>query len=537
MKNVKVSERLISEFLNKKGLELYDFACIMDDIDDFEILGDLADQDFNPGFNLYFSRNQKDDVLALNVKTYIGYKEPYSAFPDFIKERIPDIEDKIEKNIENIYEFGTEYQDNFRIWKEESPKSWDFNVVGKSDGYWGISKINSWDAFEPVNNKDILKGLKKHLINKESNCSYESKEEMFEAFEESINDLFQISYYERDGYLDYVKNELGLIQYSDSLKKTLQDLYTSANTFVDYYEKKVNIVKEYLELKVENEFLEPSILKQYDNYVFRKNLETLGVELDQKSRFEIKTKEGALKFDLDSTLDFSNSKFAKIDLLVDGKPYDKEMHGLIKLNGKTLKDYNIFEQNNDNGFFKREQMYKDIKELKDFNELYQLVGQKRSYKMFEIVGVLKPENIKKEIVLNDVISFNKNENCVELKVSLNSNNLIEQSKTSFGKKDGKFDITSLVTEITKLSLSRSPQKDNEVTRSGFIQVQVEPLKQVQPVTRLQKISELKASEYKYNTIQKNIDSNFKFSPFILTKEIEKIITPVKPKNKEHELGH
>lgn len=547
---VKVSKKLISEFVNSKGLELFDFNGLMDAIDDQDILKDIEDSSFNPGFKMY-SNHHRNNELAVNVKTYFGCKSPFNAIPDFIKTEFD--ESTIDNAISQLYEDTTRYTMEYNDWAENNNLKAEFGCTGRSGGYWTIKNIKSYDAFEPADNKVILEGLKSHLSKQEMGNEYDTKEEMFQEFEEQINFLADIYSYDREGHLDYIKNDLGLINYTQDFKNNLVELYNTAKSKVEFYEYKPNIVKEVLnELTLENENgTRWDLLKNYDDYVFKKEIELTGIELDKQTSFDFKDGKNLIKFDIDTKYHDSYSTFATIKIQVNGEPYNKDKHENIKINGRSLEEYNI----NPVGYMdyrklEQKDVYSKIGELLNFKDLIELNGQERTHKIFDIIGTIKPENINKEFYLEDKVVLNKKENKFELKTEAKILDRTDNSITTLNVKNGKIDYSPIIEEIKNITsynhrvneMNKNKNDPNydyynpinvrERNEVSYIERSLKPfeiLNNISPTIELNKSIDLNSQEYRYNWIQSELRQSNHLNCIVVEKLQQQAIKPGIPK--------
>ena len=443
----KVSKRLISEFVNEKGLELFDFDGLMSSISEKDLVSIISDsnESVNPGFYIYSQRN-RDDILAVNVKTHFGGEENFNALPPFIKEVIP--ENDFNEYLDNKYNDNDTYQMEYEDWKEQSNLKCVFGVAGESGGYWTISDISSSDAFKPVENNKILEGLKKHLATVEEGNNYDSKEEMFENFETSIYDLCNVSSWDQEGHLDYVKNSLGLIEFDSKFISQLNELYTSAKSKVEYYEYKPNMVLEVIdELDTLTSEEKTNLRIKYEDYCFEQEIKSMGIELNKESMFNFKTGPYSIDFIINTEYKGKGNVLANVQVFVDGEPFSYEKnHNKIIINGNQL-DYYL-----DNYPLHKDtfDMIKNILDFKSLVELNQTNKPIERENLLSIIGTVRPEKINKSLLLEKKITLDNNNRFVlEINMFLVDNK--SESKIKLDVKDGKFDLNLVLNEIKKIT--------------------------------------------------------------------------------------
>lgn len=415
---IKVNRRLIHEFLylllNDEDFERtyggFNVNNILDSIKDEEIIEDIVHQDFNPGFLVYNEKYRNNPKLAINVKTYIGYKEPFEAIPDFLTNII----NNDEQLSENIYE------DEFKNWQNNEfnqkgntnklglPKkdiSVEFGVAGRSGGYWTLSGFNAAEIFQENDQQSIQKGLTKHLLKELDGLEFDTKEDIFDEFNNTIDNLCQVSAYERDGYLNYVKNDLNLIKYDSDFETSLINSYINAKNIVSYYEYKPNIIRMILSDKEDLE-APAELFRKYDDYCCKKEIELLGITLDKKTDFTFKSDGHIIKFEIDTNYQNYIDIFARIKITVDEKDFDAQTHKNLKINGKPLEYYNI----NPVGFLDYRKLeiknvFSKIKELLNFEQLY---NKSKTFNKQEILFTIKnKEPIEKDIIFDTKLKLNK----------------------------------------------------------------------------------------------------------------------------------
>ena len=443
----KVSKRLISEFVNEKGLEFFDFDGLMSSISEKDLVSIISDsnESVNPGFNIYSQRN-RDDTLAVNVKTHFGGEENFNALPPFIKEVIP--ENDFNEYLDNKYNDNDTYQMEYEDWKEQSNLKCVFGVAGESGGYWTISDISSSDAFKPVENNKILEGLKKHLATVEEGNNYDSKEEMFENFETSIYDLCNVSSWDQEGHLDYVKNSLGLIEFDSKFISQLNELYTSAKSKVEYYEYKPNMVLEVIdELDTLTSEEKTNLRIKYEDYCFEQEIKSMGIELNKESMFNFKTGPYSIDFIINTEYKGKGNVLAKVQVFVDGEPFSYEKnHNKIIINGNQL-DYYLDNYPLHKDTFDMIKNILDFKSLVELNQTNKVIEREN---LLSIIGTVRPEKINKSLLLEKKITLDNNNRFV-LKINMFLVDNKSESKIKLDVKDGKFDLNLVLNEIKKIT--------------------------------------------------------------------------------------
>ena len=443
----KVSKRLISEFVNEKGLEFFDFDGLMSSISEKDLVSIISDsnESVNPGFNIYSQRN-RDDTLAVNVKTHFGGEENFNALPPFIKEVIP--ENDFNEYLDNKYNDNDTYQMEYEDWKEQSNLKCVFGVAGESGGYWTISDISSSDAFKPVENNKILEGLKKHLATVEEGNNYDSKEEMFENFETSIYDLCNVSSWDQEGHLDYVKNSLGLIEFDSKFISQLNELYTSAKSKVEYYEYKPNMVLEVIdELDTLTSEEKTNLRIKYEDYCFEQEIKSMGIELNKESMFNFKTGPYSIDFIINTEYKGKGNVLAKVQVFVDGEPFSYEKnHNKIIINGNQL-DYYLDNYPLHKDTFDMIKNILDFKSLVELNQTNKVIEREN---LLSIIGTVRPEKINKSLLLEKKITLDNNNRFV-LKINMFLVDNKSESKIKLKVKDGKFDLNPVLNEIKEIT--------------------------------------------------------------------------------------
>lgn len=544
----KATKKNIAEYVNKHGIEEFDFSSLLSCFDENDILLNIADHDKNPGFFIYSEHYQRDK-LVLNVKTYFGSKEPFEAIPKFlndlgITEQV--FENYVSRvaNDSNLYL----YQENFDDWQSEAKFKCDFVVAGKSGGYWGIENFNEYELFEPCENKNIIEGLKKHLLIKFEDIEFEDKDEMYSEFQESISELCNVSNYEQEGHLNYVRNDLGLIKFKDDFFKDLEHLAEDAYLRKESYSYKPNLVEDLIyntSLIPEDEV--DNVAVKYSNYCFEEELKLLNVELNQNYDFSFKTYDNKnIEFKIDTKFANKEQNLATINVKVDGVEYN-DSHKNIQINGKNLGFYLEKKENVKDTFI-------NIKELLDFKSIIENKNHVfEDKKLVSIIGVIKPENIKNDLILKQKLSLNKN-NEFELKTNLYLFDNINKSSEKICIKKGKFDLENIkddIRQITQynyrveeqLKKEKNPDYDyynslNRYSRNTIFEVEkglkcFDNLNQISPIVKCTSKNDIKSQDYRIGYFERDIKTS-RLACFSIPNE-KVFIAPAKTKNKE-EIG-
>lgn len=542
----KATKKNIAEYVNKHGIEEFDFSSLLYCFDKNDILLNIADHDKNPGFFMYYEPYQRDK-LVLNVKTYLGSKEPFEAIPKFLSD-LGITEKVFEKYVERVFSDSNLYEENFDNWKAEAKFKCDFVVAGKSGGYWGIENFNEHELFEPCDNKNIIEGLKKHLLKKFEDVEFEDKDEMYSEFQESIYELCNVSDYEQEGHLDYVRNDLGLITFKEDFFKNLEHLAEEAHLIQENYSYKPNLVEDLIyntDLIPEEEV--DNVDKKYLNYCFEEELKLLNVDLNTNYDFSFKTYDNKnIEFKIDTKFVNKEKNLATINVTVDGVDYN-DSHKNIKVNGKNLGEYVEKKE-------KIKDTFINIKELLDFKSVIENKNHVFEDKnLVSIVGVIKPENIKNDLILKQKLFLNKN-NEFEIKTNLYLFDNVNKSSEKIRVKNGKFDLENVKNDIRQitqckyrveeqLKKEQNPDYDyynalNRYSRSTVFEVEkglkcFDNLIRISPVVKCLSKNDIKSQDYQIGYFERDI-KNSRLACFAFPNE-KPFVAPAKIKNKE-EIG-
>lgn len=386
----KITKAIIAEYFKINGASgAFDEFKIFNELDksDWSVLELINDKLEN---SMIYTQRYDKDVLAVNVKTDIGNREPFPAIPNFIKEEIPDIQEYIE----NYHLTTMAYQDNYEVW-ESDIKFAECDVVGKSGGYWAMSNFDLGYIFKASDDKKVTSGLRNYLEDKLLGQEEDSKEDIFYEIEHALDEL--------NDYPDFnnLKEliDLGVIEFDKKAIQEVQMKIDEAKSLVDYYEYMPNIVKEVL---LENEDnLSSELYKKYEDYVYEEEAKMLDIKFDQTISFDFKSSNRRIiTVELNTEFDNPQVKFK-----VSGRDYEPEAHKDVKINGKLISD--ILKVNL-NGVSKIDAL-REIKSLIDFNSIVEqakdLTPQKT--RLFSVQGIAKPQSIDFEIFASSIAKLNK----------------------------------------------------------------------------------------------------------------------------------
>lgn len=473
--SITVNKKYISEYINENGINNFDFESLLCSINESEIISEIVNSDFNPGFHVY---NEKfgPDLLAVNVKTHIGYKMKYEL-PNFLKTFIS--ENDIQEEIEAKYNNSEIYQFEFEDWENNSKNlGCEFGVSGKGGGYWTYQNFNAGKCFKPEENDAILKGLKAHLLKEFENKKFDNKDEMLSEFDDSIENLFNKSAYDLDDHLNYIKNDLNLITWDNSFMDLLTSSYELAKSKVEYYENRENLIREmiYSNDSIPNK---DELIQKYDEYIQNKQIEELNIPLNDAIKINIPLKNKIILEFIVSTIDPKKPKISIIN---------PDLNNLneLKLNGVNLEDYL-----KDKDVISK---CKDIKELLNFSKLFESNFKiEPQVELFKIVGVIKPESINKTIFLNQKIQLNKN-NEFELKRCFSVKDNVSELECKISKIKNSFDFNDLIKDLTKINFLPPESKLNQrvtlelekIKHNFNILSKIESTKQIKTVEEISK---------------------------------------------------
>lgn len=425
---IKASLSRIKKYVNEKGINELDVSEKLSCLNKSEFLEYLSTFDCASDFN-YRTVNRESDSLVVNVKTSIGYFNPFE-----IKDG--ELKDLINEQINFINESGVYHQMEYDCLKEATDIDGEMTVAGKGGGYWGFSEINPNSAFEAKPEKELKNKLVELLYSRFSDSEYENQDD----FEYDMNEFIT---YEINS-LDDIHEINDFVNINPEFEQKMYTFAKDCKNIVKYYEDYENIAEDFLSE------VHPDKLAEYKKEVFLAKIDSL----DLRSGFVIHNLEiNNKKYEISINTSLDEEKpSVNVKILVNGKPLAENSRA--KFNGVLLKDYaNINVENSKDDFDK----FLDVVKLKRFiNGVKLIQGQEldkttEQRKLFSIKDISTPNNIDWTVSANKSYSID-NKNNLKINYETIAKNNITQEEFKIK------DLGVLTNDLNKLKSKIMPNQ-------------------------------------------------------------------------------